>query len=267
MRRLLIAALPLALTACSRGGQPWDEKSFAYEGALAGGQWVRIRNTNGPVVVREATAGGLRVTAEKRWNGRRPEPVRFVVDSSASGVTICAMWGKRGGDCNERQYKSRNEAWWKRMLYRRKTVNVQFAVYVPAGVRVDVQTVNGKVDVEGAGGEVRAKTVNGPVEASTSVGPLRAETVNGPIRAHIGAMSEGEGAIELKTVNGPVTAELPADLGAHVSLSTVNGRIDSDLPITMEGGMSRNRLEGVIGDGRHKVHIETVNGSVTIRKS
>ena len=265
-RRLLPALLPLAALACNRGERPWDAKSFAWEGALGGGQWVRIRNTNGPVEVREAAGGELRVTAEKRWSGRRPEPVRFVVDSAASGVTICAMWGKRGGDCSESEYKSRGEAWWKRMLYRRKTVNVQFVVHVPAGVRVDVRTVNGKVDIEGAGGEVVARTVNGPVEASTRVGPLRAETVNGPIRAHIGAM-EGEGAITLKTVNGPVTAELPEDIGATVTLSTVNGRIDSDLPITVEGGVKRNRLHGRIGDGRHKVSIETVNGSVTLRKS
>jgi hypothetical protein len=262
----MLALVPLAALACARRDQPWDAKTFAYEGALHGGQWIRVRNTNGPVVVREAASGGVRVTAEKRWSGRRPEPVRFVVDSSDSGVTICAMWGKRGGECSESEYKVRGEAWWKRLLYRRKTVNVQFAVYVPAGVRVDVQTVNGKVDVEGAGGEVRARTVNGPVEASTSVGPLRAETVNGPIRAHVGAM-EGEGSIVLKTVNGPVTAELPADIGATISLSTVNGRIDSDLPIVMSGGVKRNRLQGTIGDGRHKVSIETVNGSVTLRKS
>ena len=265
-RRLLLALVPVAALACAGGEKPWDARSFAWEGDLHGGQWVRVRNTNGPVVVREAVSGGLRVTAEKRWAGRRPEPVRFVVDSSESGVTICALWGKRGGDCNEDEYRSRAEAWWKRLLFRRKTVNVQFAVYVPAGVRVDVQTVNGKVDIEGAGGEVRARTVNGPVDASTTVGPLRAETVNGPIRAHVGAM-EGEGSIELKTVNGPVTAELPEDIGATLILSTVNGRIDSDLPITVNGGVKRNRLEGTIGDGRHKVRIETVNGSVTLRKS
>jgi len=266
MRRIAAALLPLALAACSRGDQPWDARTFAWEGALHDGQWIRVRNTNGQVVVREAHGAGVHVTAEKHWGGRRPEPVRFVVDSAASGVTICAMWSKRGGECSESAYKIRSEAWWKRMLYRRKTVNVQFVVEVPAGVRVDVQTVNGKVDVQGAGGEVRARTVNGPVEASTSVGPLRAETVNGPIRAHVGAMADG-GEIRLRTVNGPVTAELPADIGAEISLSTVNGRIDSELPITMNGGMSRNKLRGTIGNGRTKVDIETVNGSVTLRKS
>src|SRR5687767_13270340 len=108
-RALLLALLPLAAAGCSRGDRPWDATSFAWTGRVDEGRWVRVRNTNGPVEVRESADGVVRVTAEKKWSGRRPEPVRFAVDTASSGVTVCALWGKRAGECSESKYRSRNE--------------------------------------------------------------------------------------------------------------------------------------------------------------
>ena len=55
-------------------------------------------------------------------------------------------------------------------------------------------------------------------------------------------------------------------MSATVSLSTVNGRIDSELPLVLRGSASRRKLEGTLGDGGRRVELETVNGSVHLRK-
>jgi hypothetical protein len=261
-----LALLALAAAACAPGDRPWEAKSFSWEGELPEGQWVRVRNLNGAVKVSASDGDRVEIRAEKSWRGGRPEPVRFVMDTTESGVVVCALWGKGGGECSESRYRSnQNSSWWKRFLYRRKSVNVEFVVAVPRGVKIDAQTVNGSVKVDDAPDEVRVSTVNGAITASTSRGPIRATTVNGAIKTTIESL-DGEGDIELKTVNGSVTAELPADLGGTLDLSTVNGRLDTEFPVTLEGAMNSRRIRGVIGDGSRRIKIGTVNGSVTLRK-
>ena len=267
MRRATsLALLALAALACAPGDRPWEAKSFAWEGELPEGQWVRIRNVNGAVRVSPSDGNRVEIRAEKSWGRGRPEPVRFVMDTTGSGIVVCAVWGKRGGECSERRYRSNNNtSWWKRVLYRRKNVNVQFVVAVPAGVKIDAQTVNGSVKVDDAPDEVRVSTVNGAITASTSRGPIHATTVNGAIKTTVESL-DGEGDIELRTVNGSVTAELPADLGGTLDLSTVNGRLETEFPVTLEGAMNPRRIRGTIGDGSRRIKIGTVNGSVTLRK-
>ena len=62
---------------------------------------------------------------------------------------------------------------------------MQFTVHVAKGVKVDLNTVNGSVDVGGATAAVDAETVNGRVDVATLGGPVSARTVNGSVRATI----------------------------------------------------------------------------------
>ena len=112
--------------------------------------------------------------------------------------------------------------------------------------------------------EVEAYTVNGDIEVSTT-GVATATTVNGSIGATIGA--DWDGALEFETVNGSIILDLPADINADLSAGTVNGSIDTGFPVTVTGRLSRRRLRGRIGDGGPLLSVNTVNGSIRLRRS
>jgi hypothetical protein len=249
---VLSAVLLTATAGCSRGS---SEQDFSWQGTIPEGGWLSIRNTNGSVLVREGSGNQVSVRGTRRWRGGSPQRVHFETVDENGGVTVCAVWGR--GRCGSRGYSS-HRSLWDRFSFRR-TVNVEFVVTLPRGVKLDASTINGKVSVQGAAAEVRASTVNGRVDVATSTGPVRASTINGSLHARVGAMT---GDVRLSTVNGSITAEVPASLNADVDMSTVNGSVSSDLQLTTPGQIRRNRATGTIGSGGPELRINTVNGSV-----
>src|SRR6266536_1229595 len=69
------------------------------------------------------------------------------------------------------------------------------------------------------------------------------------------------------TVNGAITLELPADLSTEVRATTVNGDIQTDFPLMVTGRLGPRSLRGTIGSGGRRLALETVNGSIRLRKS
>ena len=143
-------------------------------------------------------------------------------------------------------------------------VEVTFTVKVPRGVKYHAHTVNGEIRAAGLQSDVDAETVNGSVRISTT-GHAVASTVNGSIDASMGNADWGDD-VSFSTVNGAITLELPADVNAQLRASTVNGDIDSDFPITVQGRFGPRRVSGTLGRGGHELELETVNGSITLRK-
>jgi len=74
------------------------------------------------------------------------------------------------------------------------------------------------------------------------------------------------GTLDFETVNGSITLGLPADLSADVDAETVNGRIDVDFPLGGNLHQTKRELRGTIGGGGRSLKLETVNGSITLRK-
>ena len=75
------------------------------------------------------------------------------------------------------------------------------------------------------------------------------------------------GPLSFKTVNGGITVELPASVAADVHAETVNGGIETDFPLTVKGKCVGRRIDGTIGAGGRRLELETVNGSITLRKA
>jgi hypothetical protein len=219
---------------------------------------VWIRNTIGPGEVVQGNGDALRVTAVKSWRHSEPDAVELVPVRSERGITICALWSARQRRCGAAgEYEMQK--------VRHNDVAVRFTVYLPRGVKIDVSTVNGEVIIDCASAPVVANTLNGKILVHTSVGPVTASTVNGSIEASMDALTGGD--IELGTVNGAVTAVLPAKLNAVVDASTVNGRVETDFPLEIAGKLSPRHLRGTIGSGGMTLKLNTVNGSVMLRRS
>ena len=254
---LLLLAAPAA--AQERGASDTD---FSWDGRVAPGRWIRVKNMNGAILVEPSTSDRVEVRARKRA-GRRgdPEDVRIEVQKVGAGdgdVLICALWYENAS-CSETGYQSSSSGW------RRNDTEVEFTVRLPKDVRVAVSTVNGSVEVEGATSEVEAHTVNGGIEAATSGGPVSAGTVNGDIRVRMATLA-GTDDLEYSTVNGSVTVELPERLDAEVEMTTVNGSLEADYPLTMQGRISPRRIRATIGQGGRRMEFKTVNGNVRLVK-
>ena len=162
-----------------------------------------------------------------------------------------------------------------------------------------VDVGSGQVEVRGAEGDVNLDTGSGSVDVSdvsgssllidtgsgtvTAVGiavdELNIDTGSGRITAErVSArdimLDTGSGSVELEvtenadnieidTGSGGVRVTVPESFGASVDIDTGSGGIELDMPITMRR-WQRDHVQGVIGDGSGRLHIDTGSGSVRI---
>ena len=254
----VVAAKPLIGHAEHAPGVQQQE-DFQWHGKIPAGKTLEIRGVNGAVRVERASGDEAVVHAVK--SGRRSDPteVEIQVVPHDGNVTICAVYPSTRGRENEcRPGGGHNST-------HDNDVKVEWTVQVPAGVAFDGHTVNGDVSIEGLSGDVHASTVNGDVAVSTSA-IAEASTVNGSIRVSMGR-ADWTGTMRFKTVNGGITLDVPASLSADIDAATVNGGIETDFPISVQGRFNSRRMHGTIGAGGRGLDLETVNGSIRLRKT
>ena len=260
-RRLRPFAFCLLLFAfCLITALPAAAQDFQWHGAIPQGQAIEIKGVNGDVRAEPSGSNEVEVVAVKRARRDNPDSVRIEVVPHAGGVTICAVYPSRDGQ-KANECLPGNAG---RMNVQNNDVSVRFTVRVPAGVALIGKTVNGEIEAMRLNGDVTLSTVNGSVDFSTTSGG-RASTVNGSIHGAMGR-ADWSNTLEMATVNGSITLTLPPDLNTDVKATTVNGDISSDFPLTISGRVSRRKVEGTIGGGGRLLSLDSVNGSITLRK-
>jgi hypothetical protein len=256
-RNLLLAVAAAAVLASPKPAQAQD---FRWHGAIPRGQAIEIKGVNGDVRADPSGSNEVEVVAEKRATKDNPESVRIEVVPHAGGVTICAVYPSRDGSKPNECRPGKDG----RMNSQNNDVQVRFIVRVPAAVTFVGKTVNGEVEATRLNGDVALSTVNGSITFSTTGGGS-ATTVNGSIRGEMGRADWAD-TLEMSTVNGSITLTLPPTLSTDVRASTVNGDINTDFPMTITGRISRRKLEGTIGGGGRVLSLESVNGSITLKR-
>ena len=270
LRLLALASGLWPLASLGAQDRQSSERDFRWDGAISSGRWVYARNLNGSVRVERATGGRLEVTAVKRW--RRGDPADVTVEVTRVGngqgdILICALWRDVTEECDEQGYRTQDNRRRNRDRWNRDNdddVSLDITVRVPDGVKIDVSSVNGGLDITGATAEVEAHTVNGGIEARSTGGPVNASTVNGEIDVRMGAI--GNGNLDFSTTNGSITVTVPDGLNADITMRTVNGSVGSDFPMTVNGRISPRRIAATIGRGGMKIDLSTVNGSIDLRR-
>lgn len=222
---------------------PLAQEEFRWQGRLASGRVIEVVGVNGDVRAEATTGDEVAVRAIKSGEPSDFDRVDIQVLDREDGVTIKAVY-PRG---------------------KSPRVRVDFTVQVPSGVRFFGHTVNGEVEAKSLSSEVKASTVNGDVHLSTG-GFAEASTVNGSINASLGS-ANWEGTLEFETVNGSLTIHLPDGVNTEVQAETVNGSISTDFPITIHGHIKKSNLRGTIGSGGRTLKLETVNGSIQLRRA
>jgi hypothetical protein len=250
-----LAAAILAVVPAAAG------QDFSWRGSIPQGRAIEIKGVNGDVRAEPSGSNQVEVVAEKKSQRDDPQSVRIDVVPHEGGVTICAVYPAREGRAPNECAPGHGG----RMNVQNNDVTVRFTVRVPAGVTFIGTTVNGEVEANRLNGDVTLTTVNGSVNFSTT-GSGRATTVNGSIRGEMGR-ADWPDTMKMSTVNGSITLTLPAGLDTELVATTVNGDINTtDFPVAVQGRVSRHRLEGTIGGGGRRLALDTVNGSITLKR-
>jgi DUF4097 and DUF4098 domain-containing protein YvlB len=105
-----------------------------------------------------------------------------------------------------------------------------------------------------------AESVNGSIDAATD-GAVAATTVNGRVSVDAAEVTTA------KTVNGSIDVQLPPGSGVTLEAKTLIGGI-------VAGGLTVERprfgpgasAHGTLGDGARTVDLQTVNGSIALRR-
>jgi DUF4097 and DUF4098 domain-containing protein YvlB len=235
----------LCAAALAFGDEPLRE-TFDQSYPIAAGGRVSLSNVNGGVQVNVWDQNTVRVQAVKEGESREElDSLRIEVSASASSVAVTTRYPE--GSHNH--------------------LSVEYTLTVPKGVALDtIELVNGGLTVAGLGGEVRAKLVNGEAKLSGLAGNVEVHTVNGEQQIELQQLSSGQ-KVELQTVNGSVELRLAPSVAAEVEAKTVNGHLSNDfgLPVNKHEFVGAD-MNGSIGSGGGRLHLESVNGAIRLTR-
>jgi hypothetical protein len=247
MRHFVFVGLAaLAGAGCDTGHArgPRTTQSVVETRPLDPGGTFRLENTNGYVEVHTWAEPRVKIEAEKSGSRWTVENTRVEILGEGDRITV--------------ETRQPRQQW----MFGRSG-KVDYHVTVPENARVEIETTNGRVRIEGATGRVRAATTNGGVEVDDAAGIVEASSTNGGVKVAF-RRSPAEGESRISTTNGSVTLTLPPDASGAFEASTVNGGINTDFPLTVSGGVGGRRLRGQLGEGRARFELRTVNGGVRI---
>ncbi len=151
-------------------------------------------------------------------------------------------------------HRSRNRGW-----------AVSFHLMVPEASDLDLETVNGGIEIEGVQGDIRFEAVNGGIRLTDLGGDVRGSTVNGGVVVRLDGDRWRGRSLDVDTTNGSVTLHFPEEYSAEVETGTVNGSIDLAFPVMVQGKIGTS-LRFTLGDGGTRVRVRTVNGDVRLTR-
>lgn len=229
-----------------------ETEEFNFE--LSDNGRLSLSNVNGDVRISGVAGNQVHITAKKTADTQKYlDALKIDIDASADYIRIEAKYPDSGGLFSWGDSNSGS---------------VEFVVTVPPGTKLDsIDTVNGGIEVSGVTNEVHVETVNGDLSLSGLANDADLDTVNGEVAAQFDVLGAGQ-RVMVDTVNGEVELTLPANAGATVRAESLNGDIDvDDFGLEADKGYVGQDLDGQLGDGAGRINIDTVNGSITIRKS
>ena len=145
-------------------------------------------------------------------------------------------------------------------------VEVNYEIKLSRRTRVELNNVDGKVEIIEIEGDLEANLVNGDLSLIRLDGDIEANLVNGSMRiiAASGSIEanningsinfesagiERNGSVEFNVVNGDVLIRLDESAAVDLELVTFNGEVEVELPVTIKGKRTRKRIIGELNGG------------------
>jgi hypothetical protein len=268
-------------------GIPWSEVAERVDtvrfAAPAGGL-LRVRNANGRIEVVGEERDDVSFEVAKRARAESQDEARHLLDAILLAhretpesldveVEVPRRWN-RHGHVNLRVRVPR------RVRLQCESVNGKLCVRgmrAPVGARssngsisvddvvgdVDVFTANAKVACSCTCGALVARSSNGKIEIGEHRGSVDASTSNGLIRASLESL--GAGGVKLATSNGRIVLELPDEVDADVDVRVDNGVVRNERELRDATRSTDGRLRGSLGRGGVPIKLRTSNGSISLR--
>jgi DUF4097 and DUF4098 domain-containing protein YvlB len=268
-------------------GVPWSEcaersDDFTLKAPASGS--LRINNPNGRTSVVGSDRDDIEVRACKRARAESSEAAANLLEqikvSSKESAEVLMIdveapkrWNRRG--------------------------QVFLQVSIPRSLRIEVNAVNGRIDIDCIRGGVIARSANGSANISDVVGDIEiatsnakvacnctcgkivarssngkivleghrgsvdATTSNGLIRVSLDAI--GKGGVILATSNGRIALELPEEIDADVDLRVDNGVIRNERSLCKASREGNGVVRGRLGKGGTLIKLRTSNGSISLK--
>lgn len=229
-------------------GKAREEWNRTY--TLAKGGSLEIVNVNGAIVVNAGTGPQVEVKATRQARAASDEEAQALLKETSITEEVAP----------ERvSIQTSNGT---SVLRGRRSVNVEYQIRVPAGMRVTVKTENGGIGLHDVDGNLTASTTNGGIRGTNIAGAVSAHIVNGGIVMEIARVG---GPVQLDAVNGGIRLDVPGGVNANLEAQAVNGGVSTEdgFPITVSE-RSRTRVTGKMNAGGTAISLSTVNGGVRI---
>jgi hypothetical protein len=226
---------------------------FSYDGSLRSGRTLEVRDINGSVRVH--TGDRLSIHAIKQSERGDANAVAIHVENRPSGIVVCVRYPPDANlGCDESNESSHNGD---------NDTSVAFDITVPHGITLDARTVNGSIDAVNDG-PAMVETVNGSIHVQGRT-VRTARTINGSVEVTM--LDRGSGSLDAHTINGSITVTLPSGSGVALVARTSTGGITADgFNVERPRYGPGAQASGTVGDGARKLDLETMNGSITVRR-
>ncbi|WP_017580253.1 DUF4097 family beta strand repeat-containing protein [Nocardiopsis valliformis] len=134
--------------------------------------------------------------------------------------------------------------------------SVHYEITVPAGTRVALETISGKVSVDNLEGDLSVESISGQVGVTSPVGEVDIETISGTIM-----ISDAEGAVTAHSTSGRIQA---SGEGSLLDVGSTSGEI-----LVADFSADEVRAESVsgsleLGGGFTTLEASSVSGSVNV---
>lgn len=213
-----------------------------------------LNNINGNVNIKHSDDSGfVKIKAEKEIKVKKKyldtpfDEITLEIDTIGSEINIEAIIGKRGEDDGFNLNFNRRQ-------------KVDYEIFVPPGISVVIENVNGNVTAENISNDLVIHQINGDVEIDNYSGELECEITNGSFSGNIDSTK----GITINIINGKVSLGLSNYINAKVSAQSLNSKITTENLSFTVMDQEKKSFRGSLGSGDEKsiISIETVNGKI-----
>lgn len=256
-RSALVLAVAAAVATTNLAAQ-----ETRFTPTLRPGQQLSITTVDGDVTVSRGSGSTAEIVATKRVRRGDGSRVKAVMEESSDGVKICTVYLHKG-EADRNTCRGDSSGNWSGGD--NSDIDISYAVKLPTGVSLSVNTVDGSVDARGVDAPSSIRSVDGSITFE-GVAPRDLNTVDGDIHATItGGTATTE--MTFRTVDGSIDITLPADVAISVKGSTVDGSFSSEFPMTILGKVGPRSFEGTIGSGGTKtLRLSSVDGDISLHR-
>ncbi len=241
------------------------EEVFKKTIEVKGQDYFEVSNRNGRIEVSGWDQATISIEAEKEVRAddhekakRLLEELEIVIKETDKKIIVYVDYpDRRSGSDGFLSWLFNDGSW---------NVSVNFKIFVPRKMDMDISSTNGKLEIKGCQGEIDLETTNGDINAEDMSGAINCYTTNGSVKVMLDKVAEGQ-QMTYKTTNGSIRLYLPPDINADLEAKTTNGSIDCDLPIKVYDYKSRKKIYGEINEGGPTIVMRTTNGSIKIREN